>query len=74
MNRKNQWVVRRGDIWAVRGEGNSRDTSHHYTQRDAIYAAREIAQHQHSQLFIQRRNGRIRARNSYLGGLSASFG
>ena len=74
MNRRNQWVVRRGDIWAVRGAGNSRDTSHHYTQRDAIYAAREIAQHQHSELFIQRRNGRIRAHNSYPGGFSARPG
>lgn len=47
------------------GEGNSRDTSHHPTQADAIKAGREIAQNQGSELFIHRPDGRIRDRNSY---------
>lgn len=62
---KNQWVVHRDDGWAVRGEGNSRDTSHHRTQQEAIDAAREIAQNQRSELFIQNRQGQIRERNTY---------
>lgn len=62
---KNQWVVKRDDKWAVRGEGNRRDTSHHKTQRDAIDAARSIAQNQKSELIIQDQTGKIREKNSY---------
>jgi hypothetical protein len=65
MARKNQWVVRRDDGWAVRGEGNRKDTSHHNTQREAIIAARGIAQNQRSGMFIQNLHGRIRERNTY---------
>ena len=65
MSGKNQWVVPRDDGWAVRGEGNSRDSSHHGTQQEAIDVAREIAQNQKSELFIQNQQGRIRERNSY---------
>lgn len=62
---KNQHVVRRDDGWAVRGETNSRDTSHHPTQQDAIAAARAIAQRQQSDVVIHGRDGRIRDRDSY---------
>ncbi|EBL7044469.1 DUF2188 domain-containing protein [Salmonella enterica subsp. enterica serovar Hadar] len=62
---KNQWVVQREDGWAVRGEGNTRDTSHHRTQQEAIDAAREIARNQESELIIQGRDGKIRDRDSY---------
>lgn len=62
---KNQHVVRRPDGWAVRGEGNSRDTSHHTTQQVAIDAAREIAQRQGADVVIHGRDGRIRDRDSY---------
>jgi hypothetical protein len=61
----NQHVVRRDDGWAVRGEGNSRDTSHHPTQADAISAAREIAERQRAEVVIHGRDGRIRDRDSY---------
>ena len=61
----NQHVVRRDDGWAVRGEGNQRDTSHHRTQADAIDAARGIAANQRSEVLIHGRNGQIRARDSY---------
>lgn len=40
---KNQWVVRHGDGWAQRGEGNSRVTRSFDTQRQAIDSARETA-------------------------------
>jgi len=62
---KDQHVVRREHGWAVLGEGNSRDTSHHSTQAEAVNAARDIAQHQHSQVVIHGRDGRIRDSDSY---------
>ena len=67
MSGKNQHVVPHANGWAVRGAGNSRATSVHDTQRDAIGAARDIAQHQHSELLIHGRNGQIRDRDSYGG-------
>lgn len=62
---KNQHVVKRPDGWAVRGENNSRDTSHHRTQEEARLAAREIAKKQKSEVVIHGRNGRIRDKDSY---------
>lgn len=62
---KNQHVVTHGDDWAVRGEGNSRVTSVHSTQQEAIEHAREIARNQQSELLIHGTNGQIRERNSY---------
>lgn len=65
MTKKNQHVVKRDDGWAVRGEGNSRDTSRHKTQADAFNTARDIAKNQGSEVFIHGENGRIRERNTY---------
>jgi len=62
---KNQWVVQTEDGWGVKGEGNSRNTSNHNTQQEAIDAARDIARNQESELIIQGKDGRIRARDSY---------
>jgi len=62
---RNQHVVRREDGWAVRGEGNTRDTSHHRTQAEGIDAARGIARNQQSEVVIHDRQGRIRDRDSY---------
>jgi len=67
MSGKNQHVVPHAGGWAVRGAGNSRTTSVYDTQRDAIDAARGIAQNQHSELLIHGRNGQIRDRDSYGG-------
>lgn len=60
-----QHVVRRPDRWAVRGAGNSRDTTHHSTQAEAIDAARAIAQNQRSEVVIHGRDGRIRDKDSF---------
>jgi uncharacterized protein YdaT len=60
-----QHVVKRDEGWAVRGAGNSRDTSHHPTQAEAIGAAREIARNQGSEVVIHRPDGRIRDKDSY---------
>ena len=44
---KNQHVVPRSEhLWAVLGEGNTRDTSHHSTQKAAMQVARKIAMNQ----------------------------
>jgi hypothetical protein len=62
---KNQWVVKRENEWAVRGEGNGRDTTHHKTQSEAINVAKSIAKNQKSELIIQGKDGKIREKNSY---------
>ncbi len=61
----NQHVVPRNGNWAVQGAGNSRATSIHNTQAEAIDSARDIAQNQGTELFIHGTNGRIRERDSY---------
>lgn len=62
---KGQHVVPHDGQWGVRGEGNSRLTSIHPTQSEAIDAARRIAQNQGSELFIHNRQGQIRDRDSH---------
>ncbi|HBO8843999.1 TPA: DUF2188 domain-containing protein, partial [Pseudomonas aeruginosa] len=46
-------------------EGNTRDTSHHPTQKEAAEAAREIARNQKSEVLIHGKDNKIRARDSY---------
>lgn len=62
---KNQHVVKRDNEWAVRGEGNSRDTAHYSTQEGARQAARKIATNRKAEVLIHGRDGKIRARDSY---------
>ncbi len=63
--KKNQHVVPADGEWGGRGEGNSRLTSIHDTQSDAIDAARDIAINQRSEVVIHRPDGRIRDKDSY---------
>ena len=65
MTKKNQHIVPHGDDWAVKGAGNSKATSVHPTQAEAINRGKEIAQNQKSELLIHGQNGRIREKNSY---------
>ena len=65
MTKSNQHVVPHGNDWAVRGEGNSKVTSIHPTQGDAIGAARDIAINNRSEVVIHRSNGTIRDKDSY---------
>lgn len=61
-----QHVVKRDDgTWAVRGEGNSKDTSRHDTQREAQERAREIAKNQKGDVITHGTDGKIRERDSY---------
>lgn len=62
---KNIHVVPRNDGWIIRKEGNSRATSVHPTQRDAVEEARELARSKSTELVIHGRDGRIRNRDSY---------
>ena len=62
---KNQYVVKRPDGWAVYGAGNSWDTVHTNTQKEAIERAHEIATKQGSEVVVHGRDGQIREKNSY---------
>lgn len=63
---KNQHVVPRSEhLWAVLGEGNTRDTSHHSTQKAAMQAARKIAKNQQSEVLVHGVNRQIRQKNTY---------
>lgn len=61
----NQHVIKRPEGWAVKGEGNSRDTVHVETQKEAVKIAREIAINQKSEVVIHGLDGRIRDKDSY---------
>jgi uncharacterized protein YdaT len=65
MAKQNQHVVTHGNSWAVRGAGNSRVTSKHPTQNQAIDNARNIAQRKNSEVVIHRPDGRIRDKDSF---------
>lgn len=62
---KNQHVVPHGKAWAVKGEGNKKNTHITETQSKAIAIAKQIAQNQSAELFIHNRHGQIRERNTY---------
>ena len=62
---KNQHVVPKGNQWAVKGEGNQRNTAICNTQKQAIDIARQISKNQGSELFIHNRQGQIRERDSH---------
>jgi hypothetical protein len=62
---KNQYVVRNGTGWGVRGEGNSRLTAAYATQEAALARGREIAAREQSELRIQGRDARFREAWSY---------
>ncbi|HEV7591369.1 MAG TPA: DUF2188 domain-containing protein [Longimicrobium sp.] len=62
---KNQHVVPRGEQWAIRGAGNTKDTRRFDTQSEAIARGRQIARNQGSELVIHGVNGRIREKSTY---------
>jgi hypothetical protein len=62
---KNQHVVPNGNNWAVKGEGNSKNTRITQAQKEAIDIARTIARKEQSELVIHGKGGQIRQRDSY---------
>ena len=65
MARKNQYIVKSGNRWGVRGEGNERLTKICETQREAIDFGRDIARNQGSELRIQGKDAKFREAWSY---------
>lgn len=65
MKKSQQHVVPRPDGWAVIKSNGQRASSTHGTQKQAIEAARTLAQNQGAELVIHGRNGQIREKNSY---------
>ena len=65
MSGKNQYVVKNGDGWGVRGEGNERLTKSFDTQHEAIGYGRDIARNQSAELRLQGKNGQFREAWSY---------
>ena len=65
MMNKNQHVVPNGNNWAVKGEGNSKNTRITQTQKEAINIARTIARKEQSELVIHGKDGQIRQKDSY---------
>lgn len=62
---KNQWVVKHGDKWAVKGEGNQKATNVTNTQNEAKEFAKGIAKNQGSELIVQGKDGKIVSKDSY---------
>ena len=60
-------VTHEADGWAIKREGSNKPLSTHSTQKDAINAALDVAQDDETNVFIHRRDGRIREVKSYNG-------
>jgi len=65
MSKKNVHVVTHPEGWAAKKEGNTRASSVHDTQREAIAAARKLAINEKSELVIHGRDNKIRDKDSY---------
>ncbi|NTW30227.1 MAG: DUF2188 domain-containing protein [Candidatus Moranbacteria bacterium] len=64
---KNLHVVKNGNSWAVKREGNPSPVSRHRTQSNAIDRATSLARSERSEMLVHGRNGQIRERNSFGG-------
>lgn len=62
---KTQYVVRHGESWAVKGEGNARATRVVDTQKEAFNIAREIAIKNNAEVRVQNIKGQFSRCNSY---------
>ncbi len=66
MSNDDIWTQKRPDgKWENRKSGNSRASSVHNTQADAIKRGRELAQNNRSEHNIKGVDGKIRDKNSY---------
>jgi hypothetical protein len=61
----NIWVIRSGGEYSIKEEGSHLPLVPPVSQETAIRIARLIAKANRSELFIQARNGRIRAKDSH---------
>ena len=51
--------------WNVKGSGNSRNTANFDNKSDAVKRARKISKHQHSELVVHNRDGKISSKDSH---------
>ncbi len=66
MDKKDQHVVpSTSGGWAVRKTGSERASKVFSTQQEAITHARQIAKKEKSELYVHKKDGTIRERNSY---------
>jgi len=66
MSKKGQHVVPNLEGgWSVRKSGAERASKSFDNQRDAISHARNIAKNQNAELYVHKRDGTIRSRDSY---------
>ena len=63
--KKNQHVTPKNGEWQVKGAGNEKATRIVPTQKEDIKIAKNIAQHQKTEVVIHGRNGQIRDKDSY---------
>jgi uncharacterized protein YdaT len=62
---KNQHVLPHGTKWAVKGEGNFRNTKITDTKSEAVNRARKIAKNMKTELVIHNNDGKISDKDSY---------
>jgi hypothetical protein len=62
---RNVWVVCSGGRFTIKEEGRGRALITPATQREAIREGRALAKVNRSELIVQARNGRIRAKDSH---------
>lgn len=62
---KNQHVLPHEKGWAVKGEGNSRNTRVTDSKEEAVKYAREIARNKKTELVIHKKDGKISDKDSY---------
>lgn len=65
MSKRNQHVVPRDDVWAVRGARARRDTEVFDRKQHAVDRAREIAQNQQTELVVHGQDGKIQYKDSH---------
>ena len=66
MTKKSTHVVpNQNDGWSVRKTGAARASKVFETQQEAITYARQQAKKEHSELYIHKKDGTIRQRDSY---------
>ena len=63
--KKDQHVLPNKSGWAVRGEGNSRNTKITRTKENAVIRAKEIAKNKKSELIIHNKDGKISDKDSF---------
>lgn len=62
---KNQHVLPHEKGWAVKGEGNSRNTRITDSKEEAVKYAREIARNKKTELVIHKKDGKISDKDSF---------